>query len=158
MATIALFFGLLLLANIQSLKVYYDQLFVDKGQIYYEDTIGLDVPAIVSYVKANTKPNELIWEYYNFPEIYWLANRKPATADPSSSYLYLFNDDFWYTRTRDQLNTELPALIIGVNTPHRASEGSPILTDLPKIKEFLAQKYSCNTAIIKNVILCKLNP
>ena len=146
-----------LIAYSGNLNYYYKQLFVDKGQFYYEDMNGLDVPALVNYVKANTKPGDLIWEYYNFPEIFWLTNRKPATAEPTAAFLYLLLDDFWFKRTAEQLNTELPTLIIGVNTPHRPTEGTPILTDLPRIKDFLTQRYNCNTTIINNAILCKLN-
>ena len=148
----------LLLSNLISFQYYYQQLFIERGQTYYDELNGLNLPKMVNYVKDNTKPTDLIWTYYNFPELYWLANRKPATTDPVAGYVVLFHNDFWNKKIVGQLKQEKPTLIIGVDKVHMFLDKPLTLLEVPLVKDFIAENYECNTTIVKDATICTIKP
>ncbi len=125
-------------------------------QNYYDSQLEIqNQSALVNYISANSQIQDSIWVYYNMPELYWQANRRPATNDPVGSWLVHINTPFWYQKTLQELEKERPALVIGIEKPRFVETQVPGLTQLPLIKNWLAQNYSCEDSLIAGATVCK---
>jgi 4-amino-4-deoxy-L-arabinose transferase-like glycosyltransferase len=147
--------GVLLIASELNSVQFYLSLLNDPGQCYRLSEQP-DAMKVASYIKANSKPEELIWVYYNAPEIYWLADRKPATNVPDAAWLVGLYNDFWFDRTYRELVRDKPKLIIGFDTTHYNITRVGQVTELPRIKELLAENYNCSRFLVSYTTICKL--
>jgi hypothetical protein len=144
------------LGNIVSLQ-YYVTLSTGISKIYSIEggpTGSVDTGELVRFVTANSTSSDYIWVYYNMPEIYWLANRKPATREPSAAWLVHVHTPFWFDRTYTELQVDKPKLMIGVDQTHYSIDAREPITELPKISEMLAQSYTCSDKYVTNAIVC----
>lgn len=116
------------------------------GRAYAVGLPGVDARTLAAAVDARTRPGDAIWVYYNAPEIYWLANRKPATDEPVGTWLVTYYDQFWFQRTLQQIEQERPALIVGFDSPRYARGRAATLLDLPLIGAYIQSHYTCTPA------------
>ncbi len=107
---------------------------------------GVDPHTLAAAIAARTHPGDSIWVYYNAPEIYWMANRKPATDDPEGTWLVDYYDQFWFERTLHQLQHDHPTLIVGFDDPRYPRAWAATVEDLPLIGTYLKSAYSCTQA------------
>lgn len=116
------------------------------GEAYAAELPGVDAHILAAAIDLRTRPGDSIWVYYNAPEIYWLAHRKPATAEPVGTWLVDYYDQFWFQRTLLQLKQERPALIVGFNSPRYPRAQAAQLLELPLIGEYIQSAYTCTRA------------
>ncbi|MGZ3675682.1 MAG: hypothetical protein ACXVCO_15360, partial [Ktedonobacterales bacterium] len=96
--------------------------------------------------KPHTRPGDSIWVYYNAPEIYWMANRKPATDEPEGTWLEDYYDQFWFQHTLLQLQQERPTVIIGFDNPRYLRARAAKVLDLPLVGSYIQSHYTCSRA------------
>lgn len=116
------------------------------GSVYASGLRGVDARALAAAIDARTRPGDGIWVYYNAPEIYWMANRKPVTDEPVGTWLVDYYDQFWFQRTLQQIEQERPALIVGFDSPRYARRRAATLLDLPLIGAYIQSHYTCTLA------------
>ncbi len=127
----------------------------EKGRDYRHEAPGVDANQLATYITANTSPQDSIWVYYNMPEVYWLADRRPATREPVGNYLASFYNSAWFDRTYNELESSRPALIVGITATRWPEEGVSEVQELPRVKELLAQRYDCIRDAVPNTVICK---
>ncbi len=149
------FFGLILLVSEARPRVQSWQSLSYAGVSYSREVSQLDFQNLLAYIEQQTSPHDRIWVYYNSPEIYWLANRKPATTDPTGSWLSFEHNALWQNKTYNELRLEKPKLIIGINLPRFGISEAPHLLALPKVSELLAEAYQCDKDRVAGAIVCK---
>jgi hypothetical protein len=132
----------------------YSNLITDGGSAYAGQMPAIDARSIAGYIEANSASQDTIWVYYNAPEIYWLANREPATNDPTGSWVMEMHNQFWFHRTHEQLLRDRPIFIVGIAEP-RYPANIPALTELPLVKNLLAEQYACDFTLISKVTICR---
>ncbi|HEY1013430.1 MAG TPA: glycosyltransferase family 39 protein [Herpetosiphonaceae bacterium] len=136
----------------------YARFWRDGGAEYRSQLPAPDAAAAAAYARANSRPDETIWVYYNAPEIYWLADRKPATTEPVGSWLTIdiqSGGGYWPERTRRELERDRPAVIVGIDRPRYLVAAAPPLAGLPAIGPLLAEAYDCDSASLPGATLCR---
>ncbi|HEX8035190.1 MAG TPA: hypothetical protein VF510_15155 [Ktedonobacterales bacterium] len=116
------------------------------GSDYAAALPGVDAQTLAAAVAAHTWPGDSIWVYYNAPEIYWLANRKPATDEPVGTWLVDYYDQFWFQHTLLQLQQERPTVIVGFDNPRYPRARAARVLDLPLIGPYIQSHYTCSRA------------
>jgi hypothetical protein len=119
-----------------------------------DDRRRFDLDGLVAHIEAHTRPDAAIWVYFDAPEIYVLSNRRPATRDPSGSYLTQYWQEPWFSRTASELAVEQPDLIIGINEPRYTRRWALALTEIPRVGAHIARMYDCDSARIRGAIIC----
>lgn len=149
--------GAVFAASLVPVVFYYPHLWADGGREYAQQ-MDVDAVALARYIDGHSTAKDRIWVYYNAPEVYWKADRKPATDDPTATFLIDSYDDFWFMRTRDQLATSQPAIIIGIQKPRFPRTKVAALTDLPDVGDLLRERYGCSSDVIANTVVCLRRP
>jgi hypothetical protein len=134
--------------------VFYSTLLSKNETFYTQQMPDVDIAALTNYIKANSDSKDYIWVYYNAPELYWLADRKPATNEPPATWLIDFYSPFWFDRVTTQLKRDNPKLIIGINKPRFPRDKIALLTELPVISSWLQQAYQCDNTKLSNITIC----
>lgn len=116
------------------------------GAEYAAELPGVDAHMLAVAIDMRTRPGDSIWVYYNAPEIYWMADRRPATDEPIGTWLVDYYDQFWFQRTVRQLQTERPTLIVGLDSPRYPRARAAPLLDLPLIGAYIQSAYTCTRA------------
>jgi hypothetical protein len=135
----------------------YAKMLSDRGRWYEQQMPSVSARELAEYIRANTRPDDLIWVYAHAPELYWLSGRRPATSDPTASWLVIGYNDFWYARTYSELARDKPAIIVDLDQP-RYQVHFDRLVDLPMIGELLAQQYDCRRDIFPDATICARRP
>jgi hypothetical protein len=131
---------------------------------YAPPLLGVNASTLAAAIDARSRPGDTIWVYYNAPELYWLADRKPATDEPIGTWLVDNYDQFWFERTLAQLRQERPSLIVGIATPRYPRQRAATVQDLPLIGAYIQTAYVCSTASPTDVggagvvVFCSLRP
>ncbi|MDQ6693986.1 MAG: hypothetical protein M3014_06150, partial [Chloroflexota bacterium] len=134
---------------------FYTRMFTDDGRNYAAQAPLVDTRRLADYIKLNSNPSDRLWVYYNAPELYWLADRQPATTDPTASWLSDQYNQLWFSKTALELQRARPAIIIGLRQPRFPTPKARRLEDIPEIKDLLAGFYTCDSTMILNATLCK---
>ncbi|MGZ6322159.1 MAG: hypothetical protein ACXWQR_22980 [Ktedonobacterales bacterium] len=121
------------------------------GSEYAASLPGVDAHTLAAAIVAHTRPGDSIWVYYNAPEIYWLANRKPATDEPVGTWLVDYYDQFWFQHTLLQLLQERPTVIVGFDNPRYPRARVAKVLDLPLIGTYIQSHYTCSRATAAEV-------
>jgi hypothetical protein len=134
--------------------ITYLGIFSFSDQIYRNEVSDLDQTALVNYIQANTRAEDTIWVYYNAPEIYIWANRRSAINDIYGAWLIHLYNSFWIEKTYRELEQANPALVIGLNQP-RYPEKVDRVTEIPLVKDWLAQNYNCDNRLVSGAVICQ---
>ena len=147
--------GICFLAQFSSLR-FYTNLLLNNTNFYASTQSNIDITTLANYIDTNSQAQDNIWVYYNVAELYWKANRHPATTEPIGSYLVNFDSPFWFNKIATELAEDKPTFIIGVDSPRLGRPDAATLIELPVIDELLNQHYECSREIIPHTTICKL--
>ena len=152
-AGLVLSIALLVAAGEVDTAKFYARMLGDGGKLYANEMPSVDASRLAEVIRAKTGDDDSIWVYSAAPELYWLSGRKPATGDPTASWISIGYNDFWFERTYRELERERPRLIIDLVEP-RFQEHGERLVELPKIGQFIAENYECRLDAFPNAIIC----
>ena len=147
--------GICLLAQFGSLR-FYTNLLLNNRNFYDSTQSNIDITTLANYVDANSQSQDSIWVYYNVSELYWKANRRPATTEPTGTWLVIVYSPFWFNKIATELTEDKPTLIVGIDSPRIGPPGAATLTELPVIGDMLNQRYICSRDTIPHTTICKL--
>ncbi|MEO8286939.1 MAG: hypothetical protein ABI670_10945 [Chloroflexota bacterium] len=154
--TVATFLVVLFMVQELQSFAFYGSLFSDDSKYYSSEGQEAKDMLLADYIRTNTAPQESIWVYYNSPEIYWLADRKPATDDPTGSWLSAQHTERWIDKMHSDLLRDKPVLIVTMSDPHYPVDGSPPLEDMPGLGELLRSDYECGLHPDLGAGICRL--
>jgi hypothetical protein len=123
-----------------------------------DDRQRFDLAGLVAYIQAHSAPDAAIWVYYNTPELYTLADRRPATRMPNNEYLIAYWREPWFTRTAADLAAEQPALIVGITDPRYARAWTTPLAAIPVVGDVIARDYRCDAGAVRGAVVCARTP
>jgi hypothetical protein len=146
----------LLIGNTGSLQ-YYAESYADRGKEYKAAIVHLDKTRLAEYIQQNSRPDDSLWVYYNYPELYLAARRVSAVNEPTGTYLVDFYNEIWFKRILAELEQSRPGVIVGVNRPHYyfTRPWAAAVIDLPFISDYIRQNYVCDTGLIPEAVVCK---
>jgi hypothetical protein len=123
-----------------------------------DDRRRFDLAGLVAYIQAHSAPTDAIWVYYNTPELYTLAARRPATRMPNNEYLIAYWREPWFSRTAADLAAEQPALLIGITDPRYARAWVTPLPAIPVVQDVIARLYRCDAGAVRGAVVCTRIP
>ena len=151
-ALAAVLLGAYLLAQAPALLAMPAQLRADT--FLADDRQRFDLAGLVGYIQAHSAPTDAIWVYYNTPELYTLAARRPATRMPNNEYLIAYWREPWFSRTAADLAAEQPALLIGITDPRFARAWVTPLPAIPVVQDVIARLYRCDAGAVRGAVVC----
>jgi hypothetical protein len=123
-----------------------------------DDRQRFDLDGLVAYVRAHSRPDGAIWVYYNTPELYMLAARRPATRDPVGVWLAALSNETWFQRTAAELAAEQPDLIVGIDQPLYPQPPAQPLLQIPHVGAWITTAYRCDAGAVRGAVVCLRGP
>lgn len=135
--------------------LFYGLMLIDSDGKVYAQQLEYDKSALVNYIQTNSSPQDMIWVFFDAPEVYWFANRKPATNDPLGAFILEFDTNSWIDRTYEQLERDKAKVLVLFEETRFSYKARRNIVEFPRLQKLLDEKYMCSQEVIAQATICK---